>query len=84
MRKEVSKWIKMCTMCQKHRKGKDEKKGLLKLIEAYLLFELMGIDILMNLNEMPNGYKHIIILTNYYIKWPEAFAVKDHLAKTLV
>jgi len=54
----------------------------LKLIEAYLSFKLMEMDILTNLNKMPDRYKHIIVLTDYY-KWPKAFVVKDHLAKTL-
>ena len=55
----------------------------MKPIEAYLPFELMGMDILTNLNETLDGYKHIVVLTDYYTKWPEAFAVKDHSAKTL-
>jgi hypothetical protein len=83
MRADVGEWIKTCTVCQQCRKGRDEKKGLLKPIEAYLPFELMGMDILVDLKTTANGNKHIVVITDYYTKWPEAFAVPDHKAETL-
>ena len=83
MREDVREWIKTCMTCQQYRKGRDEKKGLLKPIEAYLPFELMGMDILTELKPTARGNKHIVVITDYYTKWPEAFAVPDHSAETI-
>ena len=33
---------------------------------------------------MLNRYKHLVVLTNYYMKWLKVFAGKDHSVKTLV
>ena len=83
MRKDVADWIKTCLVCQEFKKGRAEKKGLLRPIEAYLPFELMGMDILTDLKVTKNGNKHIVVLTDYYTKWPEAFAIPNHEAETL-
>ena len=83
MRADVGQWIKTCLICQQSRKGRVEKIGLLKPIEAYLPFELMGMDILVDLKVTAKGNKHIVVITDYYTKWPEAFAVPDHKAETL-
>jgi hypothetical protein len=83
MRGDVEKWIRECEVCQKFKAPKDEKKGKMRMIEATLPFELMGMDILTDLNETKNGNRHIVVLTDYYTKWPEAFAVPDHTAVTL-
>jgi hypothetical protein len=83
MRTDIQKYVKECLICQEFKRRKEEKKGFMKSIEAYLPFELMGMDILTDLKTTKNGNKHIVVLTDYYTKWPEAFAVPDHTSETL-
>jgi hypothetical protein len=83
MRNDIQRYVRECLVCQEFKKRKEEKKGLMKSIEAYLPFELMGMDILTDLITTKNGNKHIVVLTDYYTKWPEAFAVADMSAETL-
>ena len=83
MLEDITNWVKGCTVCQEFKKGKEEKVGFLQPIEANLPFELMGMDILEDLKETPSGNKHILVLTDYYTKWPEAFPMKDKSAATI-
>ena len=46
-------------------------------------FQIMGMDILTELPETENGNKHIILFTDYYTKWVEAFAIPDRTATTV-
>ena len=62
---DVKDWVKRCQKCQEFKKPKNTKMGFLKLIEAYMPFELMGMDILTDLKETKNGNKHILVLTDY-------------------
>lgn len=79
---DVKSYIKTCQKCQQH--GKLIKKISPELqsipIEPNVMKQV-GID-LCNLPEV-NGYKHLIVLIDYFSKWSEAKPVKDKSAPTV-
>ena len=83
MGKEVKEWLDTCTVCQQHKRNYDKKIGKMVPIEAERPFEILGLDILTSLLTTARGNKHILVFTDYYTKWPEAFAIPDLEAETV-
>ena len=83
MNKDIKKWVKECIVCQKHTRDYGPKLGKLAPIIATRPFQIMGMDILTELPTTESGNKHIIVFTDYFTKWVEAFAIPDRTATTL-
>ena len=64
---DVKNYIRTCQKCQKQ--GKRVKKISPELQSIHVMQQI-GVDIC-NLPEM-NGYKHLIVLIDYFSKWSEA------------
>ena len=83
MRKETIEWVESCATCQEHSRKKEKKKGKLKPMMATRPFELVGMDIIQALKTTSRGNQHILVLTDYYTKWVEAFPMKNMEANTV-
>ena len=46
-------------------------------------FERIAIDVMGELPETVNGNKYILVLSDYFTKWTQAFAIKDQTASTV-
>ena len=79
---DVKNYIKTCQKCQQQ--GKIFKRispELLSIPIEEKVMQQVGVD-LFNLPEV-NGYKHLIVLIDYFSKWSEAKPVKDKSAPTV-
>ena len=83
MYRDTYRWIKSCTICAKRKTPEVQKIGLNPINVAEHPFHMMGMDILGPLKETVNGYKYIIVFTDYLTRWPEAFPLKNREAKTI-
>ena len=82
MYREVENYVKSCDTCQ--RIGKKNKSNELHPIPVGKAFEKMGIDIVGPLEVTTSGNKYIIVATDYLTKWPEARAIQNIQAATVV
>ena len=79
---DVKNYIKMCQKCQQQ--GKIFKRISPELQSIPIdpkVMQQVGVD-LCNLPEV-NGYKHLIVLIDYFSKWSKAKPVKDKSAPTV-
>jgi hypothetical protein len=83
MAEEIKTWVRECQVCQVHDKRKKGQRATLKPITAERPFELVGMDILSCLKPSKEGNRHIIVFTDYYTKWAEAYAIPDMEAHTV-
>ena len=44
----------------------------------------LGIDIMGPFNQAPRGFEYLIVLTDYYSKWPEALATSSTNTKVII
>ncbi len=82
MAKEIKEWVASCPICQVHNRNFGPKIGKLVPVMAKRPFQIMGMDILTDLPVTESGNKAIILFTDYYTKWVEAFPIKDETAAT--
>ena len=82
MRKEIKEYCKACKECNEN--SKCTLKAYLHPHElAQAPFQVIGIDFLGPIKPAStNGNKHILVVTDYFSRWPEAIALKDQKALT--
>ena len=83
MRKEVDFWIKSCMQCATHKPSKPSKLGRLMSIPVSEPFEIVGIDVVGPLTVSEHGNRWIVVITDHFTKWAEAFATSHHDAETV-
>src|SRR5260364_360557 len=82
MYRDIQEYVKTCETCQKRQKGK--RKEPLHLIQIGHAFERVGIDLVGPLPLTAKNNRYIIVATDYLTRWPEAHAVPDAGANTLL
>ena len=69
MRDDIEKWIQKCDTCNRH-----QKRHIIdhpaKTIIVTGLFDRIGIDLVGGLPETSDGFKYIMVITEYLSKYP--------------
>ena len=79
---DVRKYVKTCDECQ--RRGKNQRIEPLHPIKVGQPFDRLGMDIVGPLPMTNRGNKYIVVATEYLTKWPEACALPDAKASSVV
>ena len=79
MQKDVTEFCKSCHSCAVNKDNKAPNNAPLLPIDISMLehFQKVGMDILGPLPEAEDGSKYVLILQDYFTKWPEAIALKS-------
>ena len=77
MSAEIRKWVQECPVCQQHTRQYTPIAGKLAPIIATRPFQIMGMDILCDLPKTDSGNTSIVLFTDYYTKWVEAFPMPN-------
>ena len=80
---DVEKWIKCCDQCQKRNPPQPSVPAPLGTIQATRPFERISWDIMGPLPVTPRGNQYILVVTDIFTKWIEAFSLADTTAVTL-
>ena len=81
--RDVESWIKECEQCQKRKPPQPNPPAPLGTLQATAPFEILSWDIMGPLPISSQGNKYILVVTDIFTKWVEAFALKDTTANTL-
>jgi len=83
-RESVELWCKGCTRCaaRKCRGAKTQRAALRKTVTGEP-FARVGIDISGPYNPTPEGNKYILVISDYFTKWVEAYPMKNMEAHTV-
>jgi hypothetical protein len=79
MTKDIENFVKSCLRCVL-RKAKSEKAPLVSITASQPL-ELLSIDFL-TLEYSKGGFQNIIVVSDHFTKYVQAFPTKNHTAKT--
>lgn len=87
MKKDTIAWVKSCPDCE----AKKTPKGISKVGKLQSIpvvpepFYTIGVDIVgpLTTTENPRNNRYIIVFTDYFTKWAEAFAMQSQDAETI-
>ena len=81
--KEIREWVKSCLVCQHFRAKREKRMAKLTPITVENLFETIEMDIISFKKASKEGNRYVVVITDYYTKWAEAYPIKDMKAETV-
>jgi len=82
MRRDIITWYRQCTQCARGRGPPNRPHGALQKVTVGEPLDIVAVDILSGLPTTPEGYQYILVITDYFTKWSEAYPLKDAEAPT--
>ncbi len=75
MFKDVEHWCKSCVDCAMKKSPRYRRRAPLLPIPVEGAFDLVAVDILGPFPVTNSGSRYIVVFSDYYTRWPEAFAL---------
>ncbi|GFX97020.1 retrovirus-related Pol polyprotein from transposon 412 [Trichonephila clavipes] len=83
VRSDVEKGCHICDPCVARKGPRKRTKGRLQLHNVGAPFERIAFDILGPLPKSSDGNNNILVVMDYFTKWPEAYPIPDQEASTV-
>ena len=80
---DIERWVKECQQCQKHNPPQPQPRAPLGLIKCGYPFDVISWDIMGPLPTSTKGNKYILVVTDLFSKWVEAFPLVATDSETL-
>jgi len=77
MRKDIDAWCRQCEGCAISRGPPNRPHGHLRKVSAGAPMDLVAIDIPSGLPATVDGYRYLLLATDYFTKWLEAIPLCD-------
>ncbi|KAL1251055.1 hypothetical protein QQF64_018851 [Cirrhinus molitorella] len=77
VRKDVWKYVKECTVCQKYKPSNTKPYGFLQSTEVEEPGYMLGVDLMGPLPKSKKGNVYLLVVVDYYTKWVELFPIRD-------
>lgn len=82
-RDDVEKWCRSCDACAARKGPKRRSRGKLRRYNVGAPFERIAFDILGPLPRSADGNRYLLVVMDYFTKWPEAYPIPDQEAPTV-
>ncbi|GFY07046.1 retrovirus-related Pol polyprotein from transposon 412 [Trichonephila clavipes] len=83
VRADVEQWCKSCDSCSTRKGPKIRSRGKLHRYNVGAPFERIAFDILGPLPRTASGNKYLLVVMDYFTKWPEVYPIPDQEAPTV-
>jgi hypothetical protein len=83
MQEDIKQYVQQCDQCAARKMPKGTKHAPLGKYTVGEPMERIALDILGPLPLTTKGNKYILVVTDQFTKWTEAFAIPDQEAKTI-
>ncbi|GFX83964.1 retrovirus-related Pol polyprotein from transposon 412 [Trichonephila clavipes] len=83
VRADVEQWCKSCDVCSARKGPKIRSRGKLHRYNVGAPFERIAFDILGPLPRTASGNKYLLVVMDYFTKWPEVYPIPDQEAPTV-
>ena len=82
-RLDVKRWCESCPTCQSKKGPSVKRRAPMKQYNVGYPGERVAIDVLGPLPESSSGNRYLLVLMDYFTKWPEAYALPNQEATTV-
>ena len=82
-RRDVEEWCRSCDLCAARKGPQRKPQAPLSLYTVGAPMERVAIDILGPLPESADGNKYLLIVMDYFPKWPEGYPIPNMEAVTV-
>ena len=82
VRTDTNIWVAKCDSCEAIKSPSKAARSPMGTLPVGAPMDRLGTDILGPLPETPRGNRYVLVVTDYFTKWCEIFAVPDQTAVT--
>ena len=82
-RKDIERWCQTCTKCASRKSPIPTRRAPLSLVPCSFPFQRVAMDILGPLPQTPRSNRYILVISDYFSKWVEAFPMENMEALTV-
>jgi hypothetical protein len=82
-RTEVQRWVKQCEACARKKSPSAKARAALQNSLVGAPLERVAVDIFGPLPRSRLGNRYILVVTDYFIKWAEAYPLRNQEAETV-
>lgn len=82
-REDVENWCRQCTLCAASKGPNVRTRGKMHLYIVGAPFERVGIDVAGPFPITVEGNRYILVVSDYFTKWPEAYPIPNMEATTV-
>ena len=83
MRRDVSEWCRVCEICMAKKGPQRIPQGPLQVVKVGAPMERVAVDVAGPFPVSSSGNRYIVVVIDYFTKWPEAFALPNQEASTI-
>lgn len=80
---DIKRWCATCILCQRRKPGPGIGKSPMEHVTVYGPMECIAIDLMGPLPLTENGNQYIMVVSDYFTKWTEAYSLPDQRAQTV-
>ena len=84
LRRDVEDFCRCCDLCTARKGPEGQSRAQLQQFPVGEPMQRLGVDVLGPLPLTNRGNRYILATVDYFTKWPEAYAIKDQEAETIV
>lgn len=81
--RDVEEYCRTCPTCQARNGPRTRQRSHLQICNSGAPFERVAVDILGPLPVTERGNRYVMVVMDYFTKWPEAIAIPDQTAETV-
>jgi len=82
-KQDVEDWCRTCSVCVAKRGPSEKGRSGLQIYNAGTPFERLQMDILGPFPVSVSGNKYLLVVSDCFTKWVEAFPIRNFRAKTI-
>lgn len=83
MRRDVQEWCRVCDVCAAKKGPPQAPQAPLQIVRVGAPMERVAVDVAGPFPVSSSGNRYIVVVIDYFTKWPEAFAVPNQEAATV-
>ena len=81
---DVTDWCKRCVVCSRRKSPVPRNQAALQPVKAGYPLQIVATDILGPLPKSKNGNVYVLVASDYFTRWAEAYAIPNQEAETVV
>lgn len=82
-KEDVTHWIQQCHVCAATKGPAKRTRAAMKVYNVGVPFERIAMDITGPFPTSMNGNKYMLVVIDYFTKWPEVYAIRNQEAVTV-
>lgn len=83
-RRDVEDFCRRCDLCTAHKGPSERSHALLQQLGVGAPMERVAVDVMGPFPRTDRGNRYVLAAMDYFTKWPEAYALPDQEAETVV